>query len=252
MNINQRITLEEKQRVDKFTDRLIKAGNVLNIILRVVLFVLTAIFFIKSIKNTSNILWIIFLFAMDGLIHHWKYIWQRQKTCVYTKNLDKVLSTAEVLYYDIKADNEGVTVNDTYTLKWKDVYAAAFTKEYVILSSNNKVAIMIQADDELKQQIGDILNLNKIFVFYVVTSDVNKEISQITTKRLMRRYAKRIVIYILIALIPVICLMSVKNPVKDLTKDDNLLALSKLQNEYHYSTNDIQEDMVINISNVAD
>ena len=111
---------------------------------------------------------------------------------------------------------------------------------------------MIQADDELKQQIGDILNLNKIFVFYVVTSDVNKEISQITTKRLMRRYAKRIVIYILIALIPVICLISVKNPVKDLTKDDNLLALSKLQNEYHYSTNDIQEDMVINISNVAD
>ena len=46
--------------------------------------------------------------------------------------------------------------------------------------------------------------------------------------------------------------MSVKNPVKDLTKDDNLLALSKLQNEYHYSTNDIQEDMVINISNVTD
>ena len=171
---------------------------------------------------------------------------------MYTKNLNKVLSATEVLYYDIKADSEGVTVNDTYTLKWKDVYAAAFTKEYVILSSNNKVAVMIQADDKLKQQIGDILNLNKIFVFYVVTSDVNKEISQITTKRLMRRYAKRIVIYILIALIPVICLISVKNPVKDLTKDDNLFALSKLQNEYHYSTNDIQEDMVINISNVAD
>lgn len=252
MNINQRITLEEKQRVDKFTSGVIKAGNVLNIILRVVLFVLTAIFFIKSIKNTSNILWIIFLFITDGLIYHWKYIWQRQKTCVYTKNLDKVLYTAEVLYYDIKADNEGVTVNDTYKLNWKDIYAAAFTKEYVILSSNNKVAIMIQADDKLKQQIGDILNLNKIFVFSVVTSDVNKEISQITTKRLMRRYAKRIVIYILIALIPVICLISVKNPVKDLTKDDNLLALSKLQNEYHYSTNDIQDDMVINISNVAD
>lgn len=244
MNINQRITLEEKQRVDKFTSGLIKAGNVLNIILRVVLFVLTAIFFIKSIKNTSNILWIIFLFVTDGLIYHWKYIWQRQKTCMYTKNLDKVMSTAEVLYYDIKADNEGVTVNDTYTLKWKDVYAAAFIKEYVILSSNKKVAVMIQADDELKQQIGDILNLNKIFVFYAVTSDVNKEISQNTTKRLIRRYAKRIIIYILIALIPVICLMSVKNPVKDLTKDDSLLTLSQFENEYHYSTNDVQENVV--------
>lgn len=244
MNINQRITLEEKQRVDKFTSGLIKAGNVLNIILRVVLFVLTAIFFIKSIKNTSNILWIIFLFVTDGLIYHLKYIWQRQKTCMYTKNLDKVMSTAEVLYYDIKADNEGVTVNDTYTLKWKDVYAAAFIKEYVILSSNKKVAVMIQADDELKQQIGDILNLNKIFVFYAVTSDVNKEISQNTTKRLIRRYAKRIIIYILIALIPVICLMSVKNPVKDLTKDDSLLTLSQFENEYHYSTNDVQENVV--------
>ena len=49
MNINQRITLEEKQRVDKFTSQLIKLGSVLNIVLRVVLFALTAIFFIKSI-----------------------------------------------------------------------------------------------------------------------------------------------------------------------------------------------------------
>lgn len=226
MNINQRITLEDKKRLEKFTVVLINISSVINLIINAVVIVLLiqALYYVLKAfdKNEIDPIWIFLLIALDVVFSFSRKSWKRQKSCRYIKNLDKNLSvTEDIPYYDIKADDAAVTVNDTYTLKWKDVYAASFTKEFVVLSSKSKCAVMIQADDELKEEIAEFLKNNKIFTHYLVKTPVNKKAIKHTVVRNRKKMIKNIIIYVVIASLPIAYLMTAKSPVKDLTTDNS-------------------------------
>ena len=226
MNINQRITLEDKKRLEKFTVVLFRMAAVIDVIIFAVLLALLFQSFYYVMRsfasNEIDPVWIVLFIALDVVLSHERKNWKRQKSCRYIKNLDKNLSAAEdIPYYDIKADDEAVTVNDTYILKWKDVYVAAFTKDFVILSSKNKCAVMIQADDELKQHIGEFLKDNKIYTCYLVKTPLNKKLIKHTVSRERSRIIKKIIIHIIIVSIPIAYLMTAKGPVKDLTQENS-------------------------------
>ena len=247
MNINQRITIEDKKRVDSAMELVIKRVSIINIVLQTILFIITAVAFIHCMLDLFNIVWVTILIVFDTLLNHSRYIWKRQRSCIYTKNLDRALSVNNASYYDIKIDNDGVIVNDKYSFRWNSIYAAVYTNEFIILSDKNKVAVMIKADDELKKQIGGILNRNKVLVYQFVKTPVNEEVSKYTVSLVMHRCIKRLIILMIIVIIPFICLMFTKNEVKDLTRDSNQFVSAQFENEYHYITNGIQEDIVIDI-----
>ena len=225
MNINQRITLEDKKRLERFAVVMINISAVINIIINAILMVLSlqALYYVFKAfdRNEIDPAWIFMLIALDVVFSFGRKVWKKQKSCKYIKKLDKVLSASEdIPYYDIKADDQAVTVNDTYILKWKDIYAAAFTKEFVVLSSKKKCAVMIQADDELKEEIAEILKDNKIFTHYLVKTPVNKKAARHTLVRNRNTMIKNIIICTVIASIPIAYLMTAKSPIKDLTIDN--------------------------------
>ena len=223
MNFSQRITQEDKNKLVRFMVLLTNIAAVINTILNIIcitveiiaLFLVLLGFFNSEIKAVH----IIMLIMLDVAFSDYRKRWKEQKSFKYIKNLDKSLSaTDDIPYYDIKADDEAVTVNESFSLKWKDVYAAAFTKDFVILSSKKKTAVMIQADDELKLQIGEILNNNKTQIYCIVKTSVNKQIAKPSEKRRVTKTLKKTVVYLIIASLPIAYLMTAKSPIKDLTQ----------------------------------
>ena len=80
---------------------------------------------------------------------------------------------------------------------------------------------MIQADDELKEEIAEFLKNNKIFTHYLVKTPVNKKAIKHTVVRNRKKMIKNIIIYVVIASLPIAYLMTAKSPVKDLTTDNS-------------------------------
>lgn len=222
MNINQRILYEDKAKLEKFLVQVSRISSVIDIIIRIILFVMSIYIFVRIWKNILqggiDVLWTGLLFAADAEISVIKRIRKKQKSSTYLKNLDKAIGKTTPEFYDVKADNTAVTVNDVFTLKWTDVYSATFTKDYVVLSSKKKTAVMIQADDELKAQISDILSRNKTDVYCVVNTPVNKAAAKQTGKRNLFRILKRAAIMLVLAMIPYIYLVKSSGLVKNLVK----------------------------------
>ncbi len=198
MNFNQTVTKEEKDAIAKRFKGTFGLYYLLHIIFLMVAFgCVLYMAYIAVISFIAQNYFYIFVSAVLIFLMHYPirqsfYNCRIKKTFTYMHKLDRLMSGRG--YCSVCSDGEKITVNEKAAIRWKDVISVFMYNEYIILGSQKKLAVIVKASDEQKDEICRFMTDNKKAILIL---EGNREYVKYIQQAIQRTKKKRFSLFLL-------------------------------------------------------
>ena len=118
-----------------------------------------------------------------------------------------VNSQPDVESFAITVDDNSITVNDTLSLKWTDISHSEIFKGFIICVSKNNLAFPIKLDNNLKSEVCNALNNNKIDIIAVYSNKSDRVFARQTKRRTKKKNFLFRIFYLFAAYIPMVIMV---------------------------------------------